>query len=64
MRQWFFITFFASKLLRKKLSKFMLAPKKTLTESGDFTGSRIRISNTPQRKLETSIQPLKKPTDN
>jgi hypothetical protein len=39
---------------------------KTLTNSGDFTGSRIRISNSggTQRKLKTSIQSLKKPTAN
>jgi hypothetical protein len=38
---------------------------KTLTNPEDFTGS-IRISNSraPQRELETSIQPLKKPTAN
>jgi hypothetical protein len=43
----------------------MLAPMKTLTNSGDFTGSRIRFPTlaAPQRKLETSI-PLKKPTAN
>jgi hypothetical protein len=39
---------------------------KTLTNSGDFTVSRIRISISggTQRELETSIQPLKKPTAN
>jgi hypothetical protein len=41
---------------------------KTLTDSGGFTGNRIRISTLTsvalQRKLETSIQPLKKPTAN
>jgi hypothetical protein len=39
---------------------------KTLTNFGDFTGSGIRISNTgsSSKILETSIQPLKKPTAN
>ncbi len=37
---------------------------KTLTNSGDFTGSRIIIYNSggTQRELESSNQPLKKPT--
>jgi hypothetical protein len=53
-------------LLRKILLKFWLASIRTLTNSGDFTGSRIRISNSggTQRELETSIQPLKKLTAN
>jgi hypothetical protein len=32
-------------LLRKKLLKFLLASMETLSFSGDFKGSRIRISN-------------------
>jgi hypothetical protein len=32
-------------LIVKKILKFLLASMKTLTNSGDFTGSRIRISN-------------------
>jgi hypothetical protein len=41
-----FLILFASSLLRKILLKFLLVSMKTLTNSGDFTGSRIRISNT------------------
>jgi hypothetical protein len=40
---------------------------KTLTNSGDFTGSRIRLSEilaAAQREMEISIQPLKKQTAN
>jgi hypothetical protein len=38
---------------------------KTLTNFGDFTGSRIRISNSGSTsKRIASIQPLKKPTAN
>jgi hypothetical protein len=46
--RWWFLIFFASFLLRKILSKFLLASMK----SGDFTGSRIRFSNSaaPQRE--------------
>ncbi len=35
---------FAACLLRKLLFKFLLAPMKTLTISGDFTEDHIRIS--------------------
>jgi hypothetical protein len=35
---------FASSMYRKVLFKFLLASIKTLTNSGYFTGSRIRIS--------------------
>jgi hypothetical protein len=37
--------FFASKLFRKILLKFLLSSMKTLTNPGDFTGRRIKISN-------------------
>ncbi len=39
------MVFFASQLLRKILFKFLFASMKTVTNSGDFTGSRIRISD-------------------
>jgi hypothetical protein len=52
--------FFASKLLTQILFKFLLAYMKTLTNSGDFTGSRIRIYSFGG----TPIQPLKKPPAN
>jgi hypothetical protein len=52
--------FFASLLLRKILYKLLLASMKTLTNSGDFIGSRIRISNSGGiSKRIASIQPLK-----
>jgi hypothetical protein len=35
---------------RKVLFKFLLASIKTITNYGYFTGSRIRIPPTPQRK--------------
>ncbi len=50
------LNFLASKLLKEILFKFLLPYMKTFTNSGDFTGSRIRISNSGG----TSIQPLKK----
>jgi hypothetical protein len=40
-----FLIFFASELLGKILFKFLLASMKTLTNSGDLKGRRIRISN-------------------
>ncbi len=61
--------FFA--LFRKILFKFLLASMKTLTYSGDFTGSQIKISPpfppppqtrlaAMQRELRISFPPLKK----
>jgi hypothetical protein len=46
---------------RKVLFKFLLVSLKTLTNSGYFTGSLIRI---PQRDFGASVQPLKIPTVN
>jgi hypothetical protein len=52
-------------LLGKILYKLLLASMKTLTNSGDFIRSRIRISNSGgTSKRIASIQPFKKPTAN
>jgi hypothetical protein len=44
MRRWFIIFLYIT-VKRKILLKFLLASINTLTYSGDFTGSRIRFSN-------------------
>jgi hypothetical protein len=54
-----FLKFFAPQLLRKKVFKFMLASMKTQVAASEFP-----ILAAPQRELETSIQPLKRPTAN
>jgi hypothetical protein len=53
-------------LLRKILFKFLLASTKTLPNSGGVqeATSEFPTLATPQRELETSIQPLKKLTAN